>query len=99
MLPPADTVCDVGVTAVEKSAELFRTRLVERLWLKLPLVPMTTKPNGAGGFEAVVVTVMVVEPEFETAGGLNMAVAPAGNPFTVKLTLELKPFRFPTDST
>ena len=36
-------------------------------------------------------TVMVEEPEFVIVVGLNEAVAPAGNPLTLKLTLPTNP--------
>jgi hypothetical protein len=61
--------------------------------------PVTVSAKGAGALAVDVVTVIVVDPEFETVGGVNAALAPAGNPLTTKLTAELKPFKFATDTT
>ena len=43
------------------------------------------------GVELEVLTAMVEEPEPETEGGVNVAVAPGGKPLTVKLTFPLNP--------
>jgi hypothetical protein len=45
-----------------------------------------------GGVELEVLTAMVVEPEPETEVGEKLAVAPEGNPATLKLTIPLNPF-------
>jgi hypothetical protein len=39
-----------------------------------------------------VVTVIVEEPEVVTEGGLKLAVAPAGSPLALKLTVPVNPF-------
>ena len=38
-----------------------------------------------------VVTVMVDEPEVVTEAGLKLALAPAGNPLALKVTVPVKP--------
>jgi hypothetical protein len=47
------------------------------------------------GVELEVDTLSVELPEPVTDVGLNVAVAPAGNPLAVKLTLPAKPFKAP----
>jgi hypothetical protein len=43
-----------------------------------------------------VVTVMVEEPEPVTEAGLKIALAPAGTPLAVRLTVPLNPLTAPT---
>ena len=41
--------------------------------------------------ELEVFTVKVEDPELETVAGVKLAVAPVGNPVTLKLTLPVNP--------
>ena len=47
------------------------------------------------GVVVAVETVSVELPEAETDGGLKLAVAPVGKPFTVRFTVSMKPFSAP----
>lgn len=58
---------------------------------RLPLVPVMVNVKVPDGVEVVVVTDMVDEPEPVTDVGLKLALAPAGNPPTLKLTLPPNP--------
>lgn len=62
------------------------------LWLRPPLVPMIVSVYIPGRLVIAGVTVSVDEPEPVTKGLLNEAVAPEGNPDTVKLTVPENPF-------
>jgi hypothetical protein len=63
------------------------------LFTSVPLVAFTVKVEFAPGVAAVVVTVMVEVPAPPVmVAGLNEAVAPAGNPATVGVTIPLNPF-------
>jgi len=57
-----------------------------------PLVPVTTSVELAAGVPADVLTVMVEVPAPVIVTGLNVAVAPAGSPVTLGVTVPLKPF-------
>jgi hypothetical protein len=56
-----------------------------------PLVPLIVSRKVPVGVVVLVLTVMVVEPEVVTEGGLKMPVAPAGKPITPKVTVPVKP--------
>jgi len=89
VLPPAVTVCVVGLTESAK----FRTVSVAVAVFDLdPLVPVTVSVEFAPGVAEVVVTVMVEVPAPVMVAGLNEAVAPAGRPLTVGVTTPLNPF-------
>lgn len=57
----------------------------------MPLVPVIVTVKLPVLVEAVVVTVMVDEPEPVSVAGLKLAVAPAGRPLAPKVTLLLNP--------
>lgn len=69
----------------------FTTRVTVVEWTRLPLVPVMVRTKLPEGVVVLVVTDMVEEPEPVTDVGLKLAVAPAGNPLTLKLTLPLNP--------
>ncbi len=79
------------MAANPKSAGAFTTKVTVAVWVRLPLVPVIVKVELPVGVVAAVVTVMVDEPELLTDDGLKLAVAPAGNPLALKLTLPLNP--------
>ncbi|GAC1446788.1 MAG: hypothetical protein NVSMB56_08810 [Pyrinomonadaceae bacterium] len=56
-----------------------------------PPVPVIVNGNVPVGVLLVVVTVIVEAPEVITEAGLKLAVAPAGNPLTLKVTAPVKP--------
>lgn len=92
MLLPWTTVADAGVALTEKSggAGAFTTNVTEAVWLSVPLVPVIVNEKLPVGVLLAVVTVRVDEPEFSEAG-LKLAVAPAGNPLTLKFTVPVNP--------
>ena len=62
------------------------------LWDSDPLVPVTVSVDEPVGVPGDADTVTVVVPELVTVAGLKEAVAPAGKPDVVKLTIPLNPF-------
>ena len=62
------------------------------LWLRPPLVPVIVSVYIPGGLVIAGVTVSVEEPEPATKGLLKEAVAPEGNPDTLKPTVPEKLF-------
>ena len=84
-----------GVAEMEKSAgdEEFTTRVTVVEWTVAPLVPVMVIVDVPTGVVLAVVTVKVEEPDVVTDAGLNVAVAPVGNPLAVKVTVPAKPFR------
>jgi hypothetical protein len=63
---------------------------------KLPLVPAIVSVVLPVGVLLLVCTVSVELPEPVTDGGVNVAVAPVGNPVMLRFTEPLKPFSAPT---
>jgi hypothetical protein len=57
----------------------------------VPSVAVIVRLEAPVGVELEVLTVRVDDPEPETEAGLTLAVAPAGNPDTLKLTVPLYP--------
>jgi len=57
----------------------------------VPLSPVIVKGYVPVGVVALVVTVMVDEPEVVTDAGLKLALAPAGSPLELKVTVPVKP--------
>jgi hypothetical protein len=57
-----------------------------------PLVPVTVSVDVPTGVDVEVVTVSVDEPGTTTGLGLKTAVAPAGVPANVRVTLPVNPF-------
>jgi hypothetical protein len=93
-LEPRVTVWLDGVTLIEKSGVggALTTSVTVVLCVKLPLVPTMVRINVPAGVDALVVTVMVDEPDPAIDGGLNEALAPAGSPLALNVTAELNPF-------
>ena len=90
MLPPATTVCVDGVTATVKSTTFKVTGAV---CTNDPLVPVMVSVELAAGVLLAVVTVNVAVPVLPVIVlGLKLAVAPVGNPVTVRATLPVNPF-------
>ena len=63
--------------------------LVERA--RLPLVPVIVRVKFPACVVVLVVTSIVDDPEPVTVGGLKLALAPAGNPLTLKPTVPANP--------
>ena len=81
-----------GVNAMESSVGplVFSTiRLVPVVCVRLPLVPVIVSGKVPVGEFAGVETVSVDVPDPVTVGGLNVPVAPAGNPLTENVTVPL----------
>jgi len=89
VLPPGVTVWVAGVTVKVKSCTASVAVAVFDLD---PLVPVTVRVEFPPGVAEVVVTVMVELPAPVIVAGLKLAVAPAGNPVTVGVTVPLNPF-------
>jgi hypothetical protein len=62
------------------------------VWLNAPLLAVTVSDEVPAGVLLPVSTVMVVDPLPVTVVGLKLAVAPAGRPEALKLTVPVKPF-------
>ena len=90
---PTITVWDDGVAVREKSGAGFTIRVTVALWIKLPLVPVMVRVFVPVAAPVVVVMLRVELPEPITEVGVNVALAPAGSPLTVKPTLPLNPLR------
>ena len=89
---PAVTVCEAGVADTVKSGTAVTTKVTVAVAVKLPLVPFTVRVYVPVGVDELVETFSVELPEPLTEAGENVALAPVGNPETVKPTLLLKPF-------
>jgi hypothetical protein len=93
VLPPAVTVAEAGVAEMEKSPTTgaFTTNETDEVWLSAPLVPVMVSGEVPVGVVLAVVMVRVEEPDVVTEVGLKLAVAPAGNPVTLKFTAPVNP--------
>jgi hypothetical protein len=89
-LPPTVTVWLAGAMAIEKSVTVSVTPAA--VCNRGALVPETVRVELAAGVVLEVVTVMVEVPAPVIVAGLKLAVAPAGNPATVGVTIPLNPF-------
>ena len=89
---PAVTVCEAGEAAIEKSPTTgaLTTRVTEAVCVVEPLVPVIVNGKLPVGVVLLVVTESVELPEVSDAG-LNVPLAPAGSPLTVRFTVPVKP--------
>ena len=62
----------------------------------MPSAPMIVRVYVPVGVVVAVEIVSVELPDVETDEGLKLAVAPVGKPFTLRLTVPVKPFSAPT---
>jgi hypothetical protein len=86
------TVREDGDAESEKSAlGLDTTRDTVVVCTRAPLVPVIVSVLEPVGVVALVVTVIVDDPEPVTEAGLKLAVASAGNPLALRVTVPLKP--------
>jgi hypothetical protein len=69
----------------------FTTSFTEAVWLSVPLVPVIVNEKVPVVVLFPVLTVNVDEPEPDTDVGLKLAVAPDGNPLTLKFTVPVNP--------
>jgi hypothetical protein len=67
------------------------TRETEAVCERVPLAQVIVKGYVPVGVVALVVTVIVDEPEVVTDAGLKLALAPAGNPLALNVTVPVKP--------
>lgn len=81
-----------GAAVMEKSGRPTTVRLMGKLCVRAPLVPVmfTVAAPTVAVAEAVNVRVLIAAPV--TEAGLNEAVTPAGNPLTVRATAPAKLF-------
>ena len=76
-----------------------RVAVVERVRLGLELVPVIVRINVPAGVEAEVETLSVEEPEPPLIEAeLKFALAPLGNPLTLRSTVPLNPLLGVTDA-
>jgi len=89
---PAVTVCEAGDAVTEKSPTTgaVTTRFTEAVCVVVPLVPVMVNGKLPVGVVLLVVTVSVELPDVSGVG-LNVPVAPAGSPLTVRSTDPVKP--------
>ncbi len=90
-LEPCITVWLAGEAEREKSAGALTTIVTLAVWLREPLAPVMVRVGLPVGVVPAVVTVIVVDPEPVTDGGLKVALAPAGNPVALKLVVPVNP--------
>ena len=88
-MPPRLIVMLAGVAEIEKSPFTTSVTLVVRV--SGPLVPWIVSGYVPAGVVPLVATLSVVEPDVVTDVGLKNAVAPAGNPVTLKFTVPVNP--------
>lgn len=69
----------------------FTTSVTEAVWLSVPPVPVIVNRKLPVAVLFPVLTVNVDEPEPDTEVGLKLAVAPDGNPLTLKFTVPVNP--------
>jgi hypothetical protein len=69
------------------------TSVVVAEWTSAPLVPFTVSEYEPVGVELPVETVIVEEPDPVTEAGEKEAVAPVGNPLTLKVVAALNPLK------
>jgi hypothetical protein len=94
---PTVTVCDEGVTEIEKSGVAAETtRLVVAGCVRLPLVPVMVSVEVPAGVVPVVVTVSVEVPLPVIVVDEKLGEAPVGRPLAPRVTVPLNPFRAPT---
>ena len=89
MLPPRTIARADGDGFTVKSVTLNVTVAV---WLNAPLVPVIVSVESSAGVPDPVVIVSVELAPGVIDDGLNVGVAPAGSPLTLKLTAPLNPF-------
>jgi hypothetical protein len=77
---------------MEKSGGWVTTRVTVVELERLPLVPLMVRPKVPAGLELEVAMFRVDEPEPPfTEAGLKLAVAPVGNPLTLRPTVPVNP--------
>ena len=76
--------------AVAVTQAAFTVKLTVVEW-EIPLAPVIVNVYVPVGVELVVVTLSVDVPEVVIEAGLNVPVAPAGNPLTLRFTEPVKP--------
>ena len=90
---PCTTVCEVGVAEMPKSGGPCTTKVTVVECDRLPLVPVIARVYVLVGVVDAVETVSVEFPESATDAGLKLAVAPVGNPLTLRFTVPVKLFK------
>ena len=89
-LPPGRTDCVAGVAVRVK---LVTASVTDALCDRLLLLPVTVSVEFPPGVPDVVLTVKVAVPAPPVmVAGLKLAVAPAGNPLTLGVTVPVNPF-------
>ena len=90
---PCVTVCELGLAEMLKSGGPCTTRVTVAECDKVPLAPVIVSVYVLAGVVVAVETVSVELPEPAIEVGLKLAVAPVGNPLTLRFTVPVKPFR------
>ena len=93
MLFPRGTFRAPGVADSEKSGVAGALTVSDTVvvCVRAPLLPLIVNVYVPAGVVVLVATVMEEEPEPITDGGLKLAVAPAGNPLALNVTIPVKP--------
>ena len=92
---PRIIISEEGEAEIAKSGTAAVATVMEIVtsWTSVPLVPVTVRVYVPTAIEAPTSTVKVEVPVGVTEAGLNMPVAPVGNPEIVRATPELKAFK------
>ena len=88
---PCVTVAELGVAAMVKSGPCT-TNVTVAECDRVPLAPVIVRGYEPVGVVVAVTTVSVEFPETVIDVGLKLAVAPVGNPLTLKAAVPVKPF-------
>lgn len=91
-LAPGIMACELGVAEMEKSGGGVTVKVTVVELDRVPLTPLMVSVYVPAAVEVEVETVSVDEPEAPVMeGGLNVGVAPDGNPLTLRLTVPVNP--------
>src|SRR2546422_591034 len=87
------TLTALGLALIEKSSDTGALTASEMVvaWLRRPPGPTLLPESSPSRVEDAVAMVKVELPPAVTAVGLNVAVAPAGSPLALKLTVCAEP--------
>ena len=89
---PCATVCELGVAEMPKSAGPGTINVAVAECDRVPLMPVIVRAYVPAAMVDAVTTVNVELPELVTDAGLKLAVAPVGNPLTLKVAVPVKLF-------
>ena len=94
---PGAAVCEFGVAKMLKSG-VATTRVTVAECDVIPSAPVIVSGYVPAGVVDAVETVSVEPPEVVIDAGLKLAVAPTGNPLTLRFAVPVKPLRGAIDA-